>query len=260
MLLALVGGGFLLNIWEPSPFLVVIAVVNIDTAILFWLLHNKILRPNIFKKNLKIEWLAEWKLIHEHKRIRLWFIANSLWEAAISVLKVFIVLYFTRGLNFTLPQTSAALSLVGLSAIVAAPVAGKLADKYGHKPVILTSLVLFAIGLTPPLFTVNPRFIAGIIPVAFFAVILMTLPYSLLMGYLPKEKEHGAGAALFLLCQGLGALFGPLIAGFIIQSLSNTNFLVFGLTHGYAALFPVSTIFLLASIPFALSLLKYQHD
>lgn len=256
MLCALVGGGFLLHVSETLPFLIVILAMIFNSIILYYTVRHRIKKPNLVNKEMRINWLAEWELIRDNKSIRLWMIANTLWECSISVLSVFVVLYFTRGVGLSLVKTAEILSLVGISAIFAAPTAGILADRYGHKPVILVSLVFFAMGLLPPIFTVNPYFIIAIFPVAFAAVILMTLPYSLLMGYLPEEKEHGAGAALFLLCQGLGAIFGPLVTGGVIELFKNTHFLVFAKTLGYSALFPVASIFLLASIPATMSLFR----
>ncbi|MDP8947775.1 MAG: MFS transporter [Actinomycetota bacterium] len=93
-----------------------------------------------------------------------------------------------------------ALAMVGGAALVAAPLSGKLADRYGHRPVMLVALLLFGLGLLPPLFipdlTLNPYFLAGVLPIAFAAVVLMTLPYSVLMGLL-SEEHHGAAAGMY---------------------------------------------------------------
>lgn len=259
LLLSLAGGGFLLHISKFLPFLIVAFAQIIVTIILYFGIRPRITRSG--KATSKhIRWRAGWELIHDNPHIFYWFIANTLWECAIAVLKVFVVLYFTRGLHFTLSQTSGALSLVGLAAIFAAPIAGALADKYGHRPVIILSLIFFALGLIPPSFTSNTHFIAGIIPVAFSAVVLMTLPYSILMNLLPKAESHGAGAALFGLSQGIGALIGPLIAGIVIELLKNVNILAFADTHGYAAIYPVASIFLIASIPFTFYLFTNRSN
>lgn len=258
MFIGLVAGGFLLNIWEPLPFLVVIALLIIVTAILYYGMRHRIHPASNNKKKMKINWLAEWDLLNQSLQIRRWFIANTLWECAITVLRVFIVLYFMRGLNFTLEDSSMALALVGIAAVFAAPIAGKLADHYGFRHVIIYSLVFFAFGLLPPLFTVNTYFVAGILPVAFSAVILMTLPFSILMGYLPKDKHHGAGAALFIFSQGIGALIGPLIAGGVVEFLKDVKFLTFAETEGYSGIFLVASAFLFASIKVSLKLFEEE--
>lgn len=175
-------------------------------------------------------------------------VANSLWEAAISALRTFVVLYFTRGLGMSLTESTGALALVGVAALVAAPVSGTLADRYGPRRVMAVALVVFAIGVTPPLLTTNTLFIAAIVPIAFAAVTMITLPYTLLMGLLP-EGRGGAGASLFVFSRGVGVLAGPLFAGLTVQAAGATTLLTFDETSGYAAMFGVTGLFLLASLP-----------
>lgn len=260
VLLAFVGGGFLIQLWEPLPFLIIIIILILVTLVFYYNIRHRI-KKTVYNKKLQMNrWTSEWALINNNREIRLWFIANTLWEAAIGSLKVFVVLYFTRGLHFNLLQTSATLSLVGVAAVIAAPISGKLADRYSHRPVILISVILFAVGVIPPLFFDNTYLISMILPIAFSAVILMTLPFSVLMGFLPKEKSHGAGAALYALSQGIGALTGPLTAGIAVEILKHTNFLMLEKTNGYAAIFPVSSFFLLCSIPFAFAIFKHNSN
>jgi MFS family permease len=253
MLMALTGGGVLINIWKPLPFLLSTVIFIIVAIALYFSIRKKL---KISNKSKSINWLGAWSLIKKNKKIQFWLIANTLWEAAVSVLRVFIVLYFTKGLHLNLNQSSGALGMVGLSAIVAAPLAGFLADRYGHKPVMLTAIVLFAIGLLPALFTTNKYFLLGILPVAFTAVILMTLPFSLLMAYLAKEKHHGLGSALFGFCQGVGVLIGPITAGIAINIFSDVDFLVFKETKGFSAMYLIASFFLFLSVPFAIHLFR----
>lgn len=140
-------------------------------------------------------------MLRSHPDIRRWNIGNALWETAIAVLRVFVVLYFVKSLGLTLLQVSAVLALVGLAA-VAAPLNGRLADRHGNRPVMLVALWVFAVGLLPPVFTTNKYFIAAIVPVAFAAVVFITLPYSMLMGLLDQQRQHGIGAGLFGFSRG----------------------------------------------------------
>ncbi len=257
LLLALTGGGTLIDAWKPLPFLLFTAVLILVAVILYYTVRQRVYRSAEVHR---IHWYSILDLVYENKKIQLWLIANTLWEAAVSVLRVFVVLYFTKGVGLSLNQSSAALSLVGLSAIIAAPFAGFLADKYQHKPVVMTSVFLFAVGLFPPIFTVDKFFLLGILPVAFVAVILMTLPFSMLMHYLPKSTRHGTGVALFGFCQGLGVLVGPVTAGLAIEASKNFDFLVFAETKGYSAMYVVAALFLLISIPFATRLFKLTQE
>jgi MFS family permease len=248
MLLSLVGGGLLLHLWEPLPFLIAATAIVATTLVLFLSVRDKI-RQESEPGPEQINWTADLHLLCENRNIRLWMIANSLWEASIAALRAFIVLYFTRGLGLSLTGVSGALALVGGAAVVAAPLSGKLGDRYGHRPVMLVALWGFGLGLLPPLFTTNHYFIAGIVPVAFAAVVLMTLPYSVLMGLLPEEGHHGSGAAMFGFSRGVGVLVGPLLTGLAVELLKPVGLLVFDETQGYAAMFGVASALLLVSVP-----------
>lgn len=258
MLLALVGGGLLLELWQPLPFLVgAIALAGV-TAFFFYGVRDRLGRGEEgAAEQGQTNWAANWELVRDNPSIRFWVIANSLWEASLGALRAFVVLYLTRGLGFSLSGVSGALALVGVAALVAAPLSGKLGDRFGHRPVMLAALCVFAVGMLPTLFTTNEYWLVAILPVAFAAVTLMTLPYSVLMGLLPSEEYHGAGAALFGFSRGLGILIGPLLAGIAVESLKGVELFTFAETTGYVAMFPVASALLLASTPF---LLKINPD
>jgi predicted MFS family arabinose efflux permease len=248
MLLSLVGGGVLLELWEPLPFLA-------GAIAIFFAMRRRLEGEenrggeDSGATSAETNWKADWELVRDNRNIRVWVIANAMWEAGIGALRAFVVLYFTEGLGLSLYGAAGALALVGVAAMVAAPLSGKLADRYGHRPVLLWSTLFFGLGLLPPLFTTNHYFLAGIVPVAFAAVVLITLPYSVLMGFLPEEQQHGAGAALFSFSRGGGIVLGAMLAGIAAELLRGVNFLTFGQTQGYAAIFLVASAFLLASSP-----------
>lgn len=256
LLIALVAGGTLLYIWTPLPFILFTVVLLIVTLILFLTVIHRIDKQKVERFN----WWSEWNLIQNNPKIRLWVFVDICWEVSICILKVFIVLYFTQALNLDLNESSKALLLVGLVAICAGPVAGILADRYSHKPVILTAILFFAFGLLIPIFTDDPYYIAAAIPVTFSAIILNILPFSMLMGYLPPETRHGSGTALYGFCQGIGALIGPFTAGLTIEYTKNLNFLVFAKTKGYSSIFLLSSLFLFLSFPFAVLLFRKDQD
>lgn len=258
MFMALTGGGFLLTVWKPFPFIAFTAIMIAVSVVLYYTVKNKITQSSTTSKGL--DWRGAWKLIKGSKKIQLWLVANTFWEASVAVLRVFIIIYFTKGLHLTLDESSEALAMVGVAAIFAAPLSGFLADKYGHKPVVLTAVFLFGVGLVPPLFTVQKIYLVGILPVAFTAVVLMTLPFSMLMYYLPKNQRHGTGSALFLFCQGLGVLIGPIIGGFVIDTFRNFDVLVFQKTQGYSSMFIVASGFLFLSLPFTFNLFKLVEN
>jgi len=250
LLLALVGGGFLLSLWRPLPFAIgAVAVVGVTVALCFGLRGSRGREPGTEQPSPGGGLRTDLGLVRSNRAIRYWIAADALWEGAVDALKTFVVLYFTRGLGMSLRDTATSLALVGVAALVAAPVAGKLADRFGARRIMQVAVWGFALGLIPTLVTTNTLFLAAIVPVAFAAVVLMTLPYTLLMRLLPERKAHGAGASLFGFAKGIGVLIGPLLAGLAITFSHRVPLGAFRATAGYAGAFGVAMVLLLASIP-----------
>jgi MFS family permease len=138
-----------------------------------------------------------------------------------------------------------------VGALIAAPVAGRLADRFGSHRVMHLALWIFVAGLIPTQFTSSGLYVIAIVPVAFAAVVMMTLPYALLIELLPRRRAHGAGAGLFQLSRGIGIILGPLLAGVATELSSDVDGpFSYASTSGYSAIFGVSALFLLASLPF----------
>lgn len=256
LLVGLAGGGFLLGLWQPLPFVVGAVAVGGVTALLYFGVRHRVSddgggRPTLSGRG-RNGFVVDWQLLRDNSSMRNWAIANACWEAAIASLRTFVVLYFTIGLGLSLFGAASSLALVGLAALIAAPVSGALADRYGARPVMHVAVWGFALGLIPSLVSTNTYFIAAIVPVAFAAVALMTLPYTLLMTLLPEDSRHGAGASVFGFSRGVGVIMGPLLAGLAAEYLGKIEglpVLSFAETKGYSAIFGVSMLLLVVSIP-----------
>lgn len=250
MLVAMTLGGVWLALWRPLPFLGGAAVVLAVTAALVVLVrreevheHHELQQHRGVRDALR--------MARTDGAVRRWMIANTCWEACLGSLRTFVILYFTVGLGLSLHETSAALALVGVGALIAAPVAGRLADRYGSHRVMHAALWIFVAGLIPTQFTSSSVYVIAIVPVAFAAVVMMTLPYALLIELLPRRRAHGAGAGLFQLSRGIGIILGPLLAGVATELSSDLDGpFSYASTSGYSAIFGVSAAFLLASLPF----------
>ena len=103
------------------------------------------------------------RMVRDDAAIRHWAIVNACLEAAIGALRTFVVLYLTAGLGYSLRGASGALVLVGVNAVVAAPLAGKLADRFGARRVMLVSVCVFALGLTAPVLTSDTALFVAVV-------------------------------------------------------------------------------------------------
>lgn len=137
------------------------------------------------------------------------------------------------------------LATVAAAALLAAPTSGWAADRFGDRRVIEGALWVFAAGLLLPFVTVSSWGFPVIAVVAFAAVVVMTLPYSALMGLMP-EGEEGSVTGLFGLSHGMGTLLGPVVTGLTIELLKGVPF--FADTQGYIALFGVTSAALFVSL------------
>jgi MFS family permease len=240
---ALVGGGLMLATWRPLPFVLAAAVLVAATAAFV---------PRAARLERRSDHGAEDRrllssvrgLLGGDARVRSVLAANALWEGAIGALRAFAVLFLTVGLGHSLELTSGVMALVAGTALVAAPLAGTLADRWGELRLLRIAVWVFGLGLLLPAVTTSPLLIVAVPAIAFAAVTVMTLPLSLFMGVLPGG-QHGAAAGLFAMSRGVGLLLGPLLAGAAIAVLEP----VFSATDGYAAMFPVASLAVLSTLP-----------
>ncbi len=245
---ALVGGGFLLTLWKGLPFAVAAGVLLAVTGAFAW--RVRFHAPDCEDEHTKpvtasSPWRS-WGLLREDADIRRLLAANALWELALGALKTFVVLFITVGLGRSSSLASAALAVVAVGVIVAALSAGPLADRFGHGNLLTWAAGVYAIGLAVPIFVHSLFFLIALLPLAFAAGIVMTLPYSLLMDLLPDD-DHGAGAGAFEASRGLGVVLGPILAGVGVETLQP----LFSSTQGYAAMFLVASIAVAISVPLA---------
>lgn len=196
-----------------------------------------------------IGWRAarDWamRLLREHPALRVFLVANALWELSLSALKTFVVLFVTVGLGHSVGTASAAIGAVAALILVTAPFSGRLGDRFGTAQVMLVASVVYGAGLLIPAFSHSSVVIAVAAPaIAVGGGTIMTLPYALLMPMMPRH-EHGAVTGLYSVSRGVGTMLGPLLAGAAIELLHGP----FAATQGYAAMWLVSAGAILAGIP-----------
>jgi MFS family permease len=239
---ALVGGGVLLALWTPLPFLIgAVAVVAVTTV--FVLAVRRPARERVKcvapPENLR-------QLLRDHRPLRSFVLANALWELSFAGLKTFIVLFLVDGLGQSVAMASALIGVVAGAYVVAALVTGRLSDRLGLGRVLRLSAWFYGIGLTiaAALDSLLP-FLVGLPVVAFFGAVLLTLPYGLLLRLTPRGSE-GAAAGLFGFSRGLGGVLGPILVGLAIDVFGP----FFGSTNGYGVMWIAIGIPILVSLRF----------
>lgn len=172
-------------------------------------------------------------------------LANALWEFALAGIKTFVLLYILVGIGRSPFAASLLMAFVACVSVVAAPIAGSLADRFGTVRVMRVALAVFALGLLLPSITSSLNVLIPAIPlIGFGGAVAMTLPYALLASRLPRQS-HGLGAGLYESSRGIGALLGPLVTGMAIDLARP----VFPSTQGYGVMWLVVSTALFTSIP-----------
>lgn len=246
--LALLGGGLLLSIARWMPFAVA-ALVLVAAIIAFTWLLLRLRTPRQHAATGSASSVARRlrHLIAHHPNLRRYFIANALWETALSALKAFVILYVTVGLGYKLSTGSLLVGGVALVILIGAVAAGKAGDRYGRLRILQYALVAYGLGFLALVFTTNRLVIAAAIPfVAVGGGAVMTLAYAVLMPLMP-DGQHGVMTGFYSFSRGIGILTGSVLAGLLI---SVTRHGVFAATHGFQAIWTVCAAASLGSLPF----------
>jgi MFS family permease len=216
--LALAGGGLLISIAEPLPFVVAAVIVGASLGAFCWagVRYRRRERPT---DDEPIVMLCRhiFDLVRGKRELQAFLAANALWELALAALKTFVVLYVTKSLGISLAGSSLAIGLAAVIVLGGALVSGGLGDQLGRARVMRLSLIIYGVGLLVPFVTTTAWIVALAVPlVAFGGGVTMSLPYALLMPMMPSGA-HGAVTGLYSLSRGLGTALGPLLAGVAIE-------------------------------------------
>jgi len=219
--LALLGGGVLLSIGDPLPFIAAAVIVGgcmtafVMTGVRYRRRDSSRGRaPKVVQTAVGVADLLRCC----ENRLRSFLVANALWELALAALKTFVVLYVTRTLGFSLAGSSGVIAAAALVVLVGAVVSGPLGDRYGRAMVMRWSLALYGLGLLAPFATTATAPLIIAVPlIAFGGGVTMSLPYALLIPMMPAGS-HGVVTGLYSLSRGLGISLGPLLGGVAIEA------------------------------------------
>jgi Na+/melibiose symporter-like transporter len=254
---ALLGGGLLLSIARPLPFMTAAVVLLVAVGAFVWLVVRRGLvqsgepgeGPRAVARRLP-------RLVRCHPALRAYFVANALWEMALSALKAFVILYTTLGLHYSLATSSLMIGGVAIVILLSAGISGKLGDKYGRIRVVGIALWAYGFGfLAPALTTSRPVLVVAVLLVGIGGGTVMTMAYALLMPLMP-EDEHGALTGFYSLSRGVGIVLGPILAGVAITVLRP----VFTGTQGFQAMWFICAAAALSSLPFLHRLRDADRD
>lgn len=246
---ALLGGGLLLSVARPLPFLVAALVMaSAITAFAVLLLRRRPPHRRQAGGDGPLRLAAHIpRLMSARPALRAYFVANTLWEVALSAMKAFVVLYITLGLRYPLTTASLFIGGVALVILIGAGASGKIADRWGRMRVVQWASIAYGIGYLIPAFTTSRVALAVAVP--FLAIgggAVMTMAYAILMPLMP-EDEHGVLTGLYSLSRGVGVVCGPVLAG---AAIAVTGQGLFSSTQGFQATWIVCAAAALLSVPF----------
>jgi MFS family permease len=229
---ALLSGGLLLGVWQPLPFLIAAATLAATTLALLPVFR---LQARCRSPVLPYEPAPVRTLLRRSPNLRLFSVVNALWEFSFAGLKSFIVLYLVRGLDRSAAVASAVIAVVAVAYVVGAPVAGRLADRYGLVRVMRVASLFYGAGLLVGVVPHSlPPLLIGLPFVALAGAVVLTLPQALAFTLAPAGSE-GAAAGLLDFSRGVGVVLGPVVVGAAVGLFEP----VFESTRGYAVMWPV---------------------
>ena len=188
--------------------------------------------------------LKYWKDLRHLPR-PVWIVsASQLVNRAGSMVLSFLVLYLTRERGFSAEKAGFVLFLYGAGAIVSAPLAGRLADRWGAVPVMRASL--FCSGAMLLLYPqAQSMLVIGIVTVALAMLTEAFRPAAMsFFGEAVESARRKSAFAVYRLAINLGMAIGPAIGGVLATLSFRYLFLVDGATSLAAA-----TVLSAASLP-----------
>jgi MFS family permease len=252
----LVGGGFLLAVWEPAPFVLAAGVVLAACgAVILFVEEGPAVRRKA--ERLRTVLAAPWRVVRRERNVRRFLIANTAWEATFAGMRTFVVLYVIDGLGQPLYVSSVVLAVVAAGYVTAAVLSGLFADRFGLGNVILGASWVYGLGLLTAGFAQSWHwwYYGLIAPVAVAGGTVMTLSWGLLFKLMP-DGDRGTVTGLATTTKGIGLVIGPLAAGAAIDLFGP----ILQATDGYAALWPAVAIPVLAVIPIVALLADAERE
>jgi MFS family permease len=222
MFLGMSVAGILFYRWEPSPFIVYGLIIVLSTYFTARAFAEP--EPDVFARPPRQDVITQlkniWISTRKYPGIRRFMVATFLWESTLAGLRPFIMFYFHFTLGASYQTGGLLMILVGATYMIAALASGYLADKYGRFNIMRVGLAIFLGGCVLGFFMGNITWAFVFLPIfGFGGSIVLTLPYAILMGLMPKEHV-GQFTGMFSMMRGLANIVAPVLAGAAIDIVS----------------------------------------
>lgn len=251
---ALIGGGFLLHLWAPAPFLVAAGVVCVACLVPIVFVTEDGGHGRVFE-GVRTYVVHSWHVLRGNPDVARFLVANTAWEGTFAGARTFAVLYVTVGLDEPLTTSTSVLGAVAGGYLVAAVVSGPIGDRVGLARVIGVASVVYGGGLLACGLAQQWHvwYLAVVFVLAIAGGTVMTLAWGLLFKLMPPG-DRGAISGLATTTKGVGLVIGPLLAGALIEILRGP----LSETEGYQALWPVLGVPILLVLPLVGWLVKAE--
>jgi len=254
--IALVGGNFLLKVWQPAPFLTAALVTSAACGLTILLVREDGGHGRVFEgfwAYIKQSWNIFW----QEGDVRRFLLANSAWEGTFAAARSFVILYVIDGLHESKTVSGEILAAVAVGYVIAAIFAGRLGDRFGLARVIFFASFIYGTGLLVGGLAEqwHTWYFGLIVPVAIAGGTVMTLAWGLLYKIVPAQ-HRGAVSGLATTTKGIGLLVGAPVAGIAID-LARPHL---DATSGYQILWPVCALPILGAIPLLVRLMQVEDE
>ena len=254
--IALVGGNFLLKVWQPAPFLTAALVTSAACGLTILLVREDGGHGRVFEgfwAYIKQSWNIFW----QEGDVRRFLLANSAWEGTFAAARSFVILYVIDGLHESKTVSGEILAAVAVGYVIAAVFAGRLGDRFGLARVIFFASFVYGTGLLVGGLAEqwHTWYFGLIVPVAIAGGTVMTLAWGLLYKIVPAQ-HRGAVSGLATTTKGIGLLIGAPVAGIAID-LARPHL---DATSGYQILWPVCALPILGAIPLLVRLMQVEDE
>ncbi len=254
--IALVGGNFLLKVWQPAPFLTAAFVTTAACGLTVLLVREDGGHGRVFEGFLAYI-RRSWNIFWQEGDVRRFLIANSAWEGTFAAARSFVILYVIDGLHESKTVSGEILAAVAVGYVIAAVFAGRLGDRFGIARVIFFASFVYGTGFLVGGLAEQWHvwYFGLIIPVAVAGGTVMTLAWGLLYKIVPAE-HRGAVSGLATTTKGIGLLIGAPVAGVAIDLARP----YLHKTSGYQILWPVCALPILGAIPLLVRLMRVEAE